>query len=202
MRTPTVEQVIKAMRIKGYAVFDSPGGFDLNIVGIRAKEARSEKFDDLMVVFHRRAGHWCYNVFPCTTDPGRYWLENPMVESGTGILKEGQHRGVYQVGKHQGKYEALVQTGGELPVIRDFNRDGVLDFDGGREETGYFGCNIHHAGELSEPTQVGKWSALCQVLANWWDFQIFMALCKAGKQAYGNRFTYTLLNEKDFGATP
>lgn len=202
MKTPTVEQIIRAMEIKDYLVFRNPKGFDLNIVGIRSSEIVAGKFDDLVVVFHRRAGAWCYNVFPATTDPGRYWLENPMVESGTGILKEDQHRGAYRIGRHQGKYEALVQTGAPITVIRDFNRDGVLDLDSGREETGYFGGNIHHAAMARESIRVGKWSALCQVIANPFDFEIFMALCRAGAKAFGNRFTYTLLHERDLGVHP
>ncbi|MEN8134311.1 MAG: hypothetical protein ABFS18_02075 [Thermodesulfobacteriota bacterium] len=197
MRTPTVEQVISAMRHKDYAVFDNESGFDLNIVGIRSREIKAGRFDDLIVVFHRRAGAWCYNVFPATTDPGLYYLKSPLVESGTGIMKPGQYRGAYKIGKHQNKYNALVQRGGEITVIRDFNRDGVLDLDSGREESGYFGGNIHHASGFIESVEVGKWSALCQVIANPWDFHIFMALCEAGAAAFGNSFTYTLLDEID-----
>lgn len=202
MRTPTVEQVIKAMKLKGHVVFSNPNGFDLNIVGIRSKETKAGRFDDLLVVFHRRAGQWCYNAFPATTDPGLYYLENPLVESGTGIMKPGQYRGAYKIGKHQDKYDALVQRGGRITVVRDFNRDGVLDLDSGREESGYFGGNIHRASATIESVEVGKWSALCQVIANPWDFQIFMALCRAGAKAFGNSFTYTLLHENDFGVHP
>ena len=199
---PTVQQIIKAMQLKGYAVFDNEKGFDLNIVGIRSREIKSGRFDDLIAVFYRRGGCWCHNVFPATTDPGLYYLKNPLVESGAGIMKPGQYRGAYKIGKHQGKYNALVQRGGEIAVVRDFNRDGVLDLDSGREETGYFGGNIHRASANIESTNVGKWSALCQVIANPWDFEIFMALCRAGVAAFGNSFTYTLLEEADFGLHP
>mgnify|MGYP005839692645 CR=1 FL=1 len=199
MKTPTVEQVIRAMEIKGHVVFRNPRGFDLNIVGIRSASRIAGNFDDLIVVFHRRLDQWCYNIFPATTDPGRYWLENPKVDSGAGIMKEGQYRGAYQIGKHQNQYEALVQHGAPITVIRDYNRDGMLNLDSGREETGYFGGNIHHAAVEMESVQVGKWSALCQVLANYNDFMIFMALCRAGAKEFGNSFTYTLLHERDFG---
>jgi hypothetical protein len=197
INAPAVEQVINAMRLKGHVVFDNENGFDLNIVGIRSREIKAGRFDDLIVVFHRRTGGWCYNVFPATTDPGLYYLENPLVESGTGIMKPGQYRGAYQIGKHQGKYDALVQHGGEITVIRDFNRDGVLDLDSGREESGYFGGNIHRGSSNVQSVDVGKWSALCQVIANPFDFAIFMALCRAGAAAFGNSFTYTLLDDAD-----
>lgn len=201
MRTPAVNQIVKAMEIKGYRVFESPGGHDLNIVGIRSKELAANRFDDLLVVFYRRVGGWTYNVFPCTTDPGVFWLKRPMVVTGTAIMLPGQYRGAYEIGMHQGKYEALVQRG-PVTVVRDSNRDARLDLDAGTEETGRFGINIHGAGQWKESVLVDKWSAGCQVLASWLDFEILMAICRSGAKAFGNSFTYTLLEEKDFGIMP
>jgi hypothetical protein len=42
---------------------------------------------------------------------------------------------------------------------------------------------------------IDKYSAGCQVFANAADFGTFMALCQKHSQLYGNRFSYTLLNE-------
>ena len=63
-------------------------------------------------------------------------------------------------------------------------------------DTGMFGINIHKAGIAS--TIVDGWSAGCQVLAKTDEYEIFMDLCRKQKLAgYGDKFTYTLLEEKD-----
>jgi hypothetical protein len=193
---PTIDSTISVMERKGYKVFKSESGFDLNIVGIRTKTLQANKFDDHMTVFYRMHGDWIFNLFKCTTDPGAYWLENPMATMGTAILKEGQYRSAFRIGRHQGRYQALVQNS-PLTVIRDANRDRVLDLSSGREETDMFGINVHRASEAHESIQVDKWSAGCQVLCDPHQYGFFMDLCKNGRNAFGNSFTYTLLNEAD-----
>lgn len=194
---PTIDRTMSVMENKGYKIFRNEAGFDLNIVGIRTKELQANRFDDFITVFYRMNGEWIFNVFKCTTDPGAYWLENPMSGMGAAILKEGQYRSAYRIGKHRGKYEALVQNT-PLTVIRDANRDKILNLDSGREETGMFGINIHRASKLNESVQVDKWSAGCQVLCDPNQYQFFMKLCRLGRDAFGNNFTYTLLHERDF----
>lgn len=194
---PTIDRTMSVMENKGYKIFRNEAGFDLNIVGIRTKELQANRFDDFITVFYRMNGEWIFNVFKCTTDPGAYWLENPMSGMGAAILKEGQYRSAYRIGKHRGKYEALVQNT-PLTVIRDADRDKILDLDSGREETGMFGINIHRASKLNESVQVDKWSAGCQVLCDPNQYQFFMKLCRLGRDAFGNNFTYTLLHERDF----
>ena len=197
MYTPTLGSILRTMNRRGYRVYENESGFDLNIVGIRSAEVQANKFDDSITVFYRANGQWIFNLFQCTTDPGTYWLENPMSGLGTAILKEGQHRGAFKIGRHHGEYEALVQRT-PLTVIRDANRDGVLDIDSGVEETGMFGINIHRASAVHQSIQVDKWSAGCQVFCDPYQFEFFMQLCRAGRDAFGNSFTYTLLNERDF----
>lgn len=196
---PSIEDIRFLVAAKGYKYFDNPNGLDLNIVGIRSGVTVANEFDDLITVSYVYHGQSCILYFKATTDPGRYWLENPMAVEGTGIMKPGQYRGAYQIGMHQGKYEALVQRG-SITVFRDNTQDGILDMSGPNvtEQTGLFGANIHRASEHHESVQVDKWSALCQVIQNPDEYDIFMALCKAGAARYGNSFTYTLLEEKDF----
>ncbi|GAB4372529.1 MAG: hypothetical protein Kow0042_15900 [Calditrichia bacterium] len=197
--TPNLEDTISVMERKGYKVFRNENGFDLNIVGIRTRELQANRFDDFMTVFYRMNGEWIFNVFKCTTDPGAYWLNNPerMSALGTAILKEGQYSRAHRLGKHRGQYAALVQNS-PLTVIRDANRDSVLDLDSGREETGMFGINIHRASAKHESVQVDRWSAGCQVLCDPFQYEFFLKLCRQGREAFGNSFTYTLLNESDF----
>lgn len=195
MKTPSHYEVLTALREKGYKVFEDPAGHDLNLVGIRSSAKIANAFDDLIALFYRRDNAWCYLAFAATTDPGRYWLENPMATLGTAILPPGQYRGAFRIGEHQGRYEALVQAR-TLPVWRDANRDHTAD-PGGGLDVGWHGINLHHAAERGESVQVDKWSAGCQVIASWWDFQVLMAEARAGRQRFGDSFTYTLIEEAD-----
>ena len=185
--------LIAALRDKGYLVFeDDSKNFNLNIVGIRTNDTTSNKFNDWMVIFWKFRGFWNKMVFPITTDPGIYWREHPMNVKGTAILAEGQHRGMWKVGKHKG-YPALQQNK-PCTVIRDSDKDAVLDFDGS-EDFGHFGINHHKAGANSK--QVDKWSAGCQVQPNSALFHIEMTIFNEAACNWGNSFTYTLIHEND-----
>ena len=191
-----IEQV---MIRKGYRFFK--GVYNLNIIGVRSEESvkQSNRFDDILIVAFGLATSG-YNsstkfIFQITTDPGIKSLKVPMNVKGTAILVPGQYRGSHKIGLHQGKYEALVQCA-PVKVYRDANRDDILDVDKRTIDTGMFGINIHKAGLAS--TIVDGWSAGCQVLAKTDEYEIFMDLCRKQKLAgYGDKFTYTLLEEKD-----
>ena len=176
----------------GHVVF-TEGIYNLNILGIRTKDSNANKFDDRICVVFRDELGWMTRTWPCTTDPGTYWRENPINVAGTAILVPGQYRGAYKIGKHRSQYNALVQTGGMVRVYRDNNRDEILDM--GNATDGYFGINIHKAGE--ESTTVNKWSAGCQVFANEDDFEEFMSICYAARNKWGDGFSYTLIDEPE-----
>jgi hypothetical protein len=80
-----------------------------------------------------------------------------------------------------------------VTVYRDYNRDAFFDF-GTRGERGMFGINIHKAGKDS--IDVGKWSAGCQVFKRQEDFNTFMNLTEEHEKIHGNKFTYTLIDER------
>ncbi len=188
-------QLLHAMRLKGHKIFekdDKP--YNLNLIGIRADNPVPNSFDDRLFVLWKHNGTWKRKVYAITTDPGTYWLKNPMNVNGTAILKEGQYLGLWALGKHSG-YDALVQVN-PCTVIRDRNRDNRLDYDG-HEETGLFGINLHRANPCGKSKQVDKWSAGCQVFADGREFQSFMRIAKESARIWGNSFTYTLLNERD-----
>lgn len=198
MRMITWTNILAVMERKGYAVFgrdDKP--FNLNLVGIRAKEKKSNSFDDLLFCAYRVGGNWWPHRWFITTDPGKYWLENPMNEKGCAILKPAQNIGMFERGLHKGKYPALVQAQAVV-VMRDNDLDDVLDFNS-PEDRGNFGINMHRASEDGKSVLVDKWSAGCQVFADPFDFEKFMGMVdKAINYGWGNRFTYTLLEEADF----
>lgn len=200
MITPSINKILAVMNSKNYRIYDTPTvDWNINIVGIRNKALQHQKFDDTLVVFHNFMGNWHINYYPITTDPSIYYLKNPVNDDGTAILVEGQYLGTHCIDKHNGKYDAVCQRLGDVKVYRDDNKNGNIDINPAKIKTGRFGINIHK-GPLN-----GDWnsdnvqfSAGCQVFADSRHFQEFMLKCKNARNAFGNKFTYTLLNEKDF----
>ena len=85
----------------GHAVFES-GEYNLNIIGIRSKDHKANSFDDRICVVYKDEQGWITRTWECTTEPGKYWLENPSNVKGTAILVPGQYRSVWKIDKHQG----------------------------------------------------------------------------------------------------
>ena len=179
---------------QGFTMYNRP--FELNIVGVRSNNTIANTFDDFINVFFKtNDGTWQFHQFAATTDPGTYWLKNPLNPQGTAILKHGQYIGSHHIGLHRGKYLALVQQR-PITIIRDYDRNANLDLMNGKEQTGIFGINIHHASVNGTTKTVDKYSAGCQVFANINDFNLFMQLANRHKGLYGNNFTYTLLDDR------
>ena len=193
-----IKKIKQLAKDKGYIIYDEP--YRLNIWGFRANTEKPNSFDDELHVFTNVAKtgkpNWAYLVFKITTDPGTYWLQNPMNPKGTAILKAGQYKDVYRIDKHRGKYYALCQRNGKVTVVRDYDRDAVLDFYNGREQTGMFGINIHRARKTGETYKIDRYSAGCQVFKNANDFNFFMKMCEVHRKLYGNKFTYTLIDKR------
>lgn len=180
------------LRRKRFTLYTRP--YELNIVGLRGKSTKANRFDDEIHVFYRgTSGKWNYHVFKATTDPGTFWLENPSQPKGTAILAQGQYTDAYEIGLHQGKYTALVQRQ-PVTVIRDYDRNAYLDFLNGKKETGIFGINIHRALSHGSTKYIEKFSAGCQVFESADAFKQFMLLCEIHRKLYGNKFTYTLID--------
>lgn len=195
-----IKSLANTLKLKGYKVFERP--FELNIVGLRKAETKPNTFDDKIFVFWKdKSDKWQGYINNATTDPGTYWLENPMYEQGTAFLKAGQYINAYQLGLHQGQYEALVQTGGKVNIVRGYDRSVLLPLFGGKTESGYFGINIHRASASGTTKSVDKYSAGCQVFENIGDYDTFLDLAKKHKSLYGNKFTYTLIDYRKYRRT-
>lgn len=186
--------VLSMLTGRGYEVYTKP--YELNIVGIRSRHTRANRFDDRILVFYRTNIGWEQHAFPATTDPGTFWLENPIHPEGTAILASGQYKHAYRIGLHQGQYKALVQVA-PVNIMRDYDRNAWLDFFNGNKHSGLFGINIHRALSQGSAKYIDRHSAGCQVFENATDFDTFMQICERHKERYGNRFTYTL---EDFRA--
>lgn len=157
-----------------------------HIVGVRSAANEKNKFDDMIYLFNGPL----MQVFSCTTNPGTHWLKNLMNPKGCAVLKPGQYVDSWKLGLHQGKYKALTQAK-PITVYRDNNKNDLAE-ELGKEDTGMFGINIHHANSSAVSSIIDKWSAGCQVLNDPKQFATLLAACEAsGKKA----FTYTLLRE-------
>jgi len=187
-----LEKLRALLKHNKYKIFTRP--YELNIVGLRADSTVPNRFDDEIHVFYKVSPtKWNYHVFKATTDPGTYWLRNPMNPQGTGILEKGQYIDAYGLGLHKGEYEALVQRK-PVTVIREYNRDAHLDFNNGKRDTGFFGIDIHRAKAHGDTKFIDKYSAGCQVFENAEAFSAFLDLCRHHASLYGNHFTYTLID--------
>lgn len=194
----TLKQIEKSLLDKGYLVYNQP--YKLNVVGIRTNNQTSPTtFDDFIAYFYYDdKGNMIGKVAPATTDPSVYYLrDKPMAQGGTAILKSGQYKDAYIIGTHAGKYTALVQRAAPVTVIRDNDRNDLLNFFADTQ-TGYFGINIHRASRGKDnSTIIGPDSAGCQVFRDEADFNEMMRFAETSRLKYGNKFTYTLIDQID-----
>tara|TARA_B100000424_G_C22847064_1_gene451808 strand:- start:30 stop:650 length:621 start_codon:yes stop_codon:yes gene_type:complete len=199
MELLTPKNIKSYFAAKQYRFFDTPDKkLNLNIIGVRRDNQGSNTFDDFLLVMYREEEMMVSHRWQVTTDPGKYWLINPMNPKGTAVLVPGQYSGTYKLGKHQNNYEALVQAK-PVKVWRDNTKDDIIDYNNITTlvDKGYFGINIHRSNPYTESYAVNKWSAGCQVFKKVDDFNNFMELCRNSAKIYGPRFTYTLIDEKD-----
>ena len=92
MCTLTIDRILDAIDRVGVS-FRSETPYDLNLFGIRSNNVESNTFDDLLGCIYRDEQlAFQLEVWPATTDPGLYWLQNPSRVEGTAILVPGQYR--------------------------------------------------------------------------------------------------------------
>ena len=195
----TFSNIKSVVEAKGYKFFDTPDKrLNLNLVGVRRDNEGTNTFDDYMLVLYREEELAVKHQYSITTDPGKYWLENPMNPEGTAILVPNQYLGTWGLGLHQGKYEALVQQK-PVKVWRDNDKNGIMDYPytSDQADEGYFGINIHRSNPYDKSYVVNKWSAGCQVFQAIDNYNEFMGLCKSSAAIYGSSFSYTLLTEEE-----
>lgn len=198
MSAEMLPPVLQRMKSLGFAVFES-GAYNLNLFGIRNKSRQSNEFDDLMGCAYKEedGGPWLVHFWKATTDPGTYWLANPMRVEGTAILVANrQYRGCWQIRKHRGKYDALCQVR-PVQVYRDSNKDSILDLVPDSTMEGLFGINLHASSQKHDSPEVNKWSAGCQVHGTAAGFSDMMRLARLQQEHHPNwkSYTYTLLDQ-------
>ncbi len=196
MFKPTIAQIQQVLAKKAYQFFDNDKKpYNLNIIGVRSASKAVNLFNETLAIIYRdESKDQHIDYFRYTTKPGLYYLKNPLHPDGCAILTEGQHLGAMKMRKHRGQYEALCQAK-PMPFFRDGNLDDKHDFSG-KIYTKNVGLNIHQESPKVMSKWIGKYSAGCGVIQA--RFEYFMFLIHQGIKHWGNRFTYTLINQKDF----
>lgn len=167
-----------------------PSGYWL--LGVRSLDDIPNTFDDKIYLFK---GEEFVLVTSATTNPGTPTLKQfeKVNKDGSAILKADQwYYNVWKYGKHNGKVEALLQLGNKVQVYRDTDRDSQSE-EQGALQSGYFGINFHpNTYDLSKGsgTNIGWWSAGCQVVNNIPNYKTMIKLLKNEKFV-----TYCLVDE-------
>ncbi len=190
-----IEAVHALAKTHNFKIFEK-NDMDLTVIALRHKPGIQNVFDDMLTVSYKLDGEWRFKAWPCTTDPGTYWLQHPMNVKGTAIVVSNkQYPQSHKIGYHHvgspNQYEAMVQCS-TLSTYRDANKDKIEDFVNESLTTGG-GINIHHAG--TDSNTVDKFSAGCIVFKRIADFYSFMSLVHRQKDAgNGSKISLGLLD--------
>lgn len=194
--------LVRAKRAKGYSVFIGPGEVNIDFIeGLdydgKANANRTNEWQDLCVAYSFQNGAPVLRgAWEATTQPGRYYTENPLHDTGAANIALGQQT-AWVIGQHRGKYEALVQHGAAIVYTRDQNKD--YKRTGDKTYKGSIGVNIHH-GHDAPTSDIGANSAGCLVLRSVAGFGQFLKIVKSDPRYLANRnfiFTATVLLAAD-----
>jgi hypothetical protein len=187
------KKVIRYMQSKGYRVLS------LNIVYLEdvknpdtwePSTGALNTWDDVRCVI-RNNGEILMSA-EASTEPGKYYTENPMNSNGAFRIAFGNYQDAWKIGKHHEQL-ALVQCG-TLKGYRDLNKDGKRT-DDKIYEGDDFGVNQHTTNNA--PELVGQWSAGCLVGRYPETHAKFMEICKnMGRE----KFDTTVIAADDFFA--
>jgi hypothetical protein len=170
--------------------------------GIRNNDMTAGIFNDFLGTYHTGSDE--IKVHTGTVDPGSFYMNNPINPKGTAVMKSGHYPQSYILGLHKG-YKALRQDK-NIPFYRITKTAWEADNKGVPKgqwkiilkdkpiEVAKIGANQHRASAVNTSTDVGQWSAACQVRNNPKEYDEFIKDCEDSKQKY---FDYILFTEKE-----
>jgi hypothetical protein len=127
-------------------------------------------------------------TFKCiaTTEPGTYYDKTHVIggPQGAALIAPGQ-QACWQVGIHDAVksygHEALVQTGAEVSVYRDFDKS--FRRQAGHITTGWYGINQHSTGMADASlSSIQAWSAGCLVVPHMGDHKEWIRILKTDER--------------------
>ena len=195
----TYQQIKDAVLKKGHKWFEN-GDYNLNLIFVREDDFTNQ-FTDTLHVCYNKNGVPSVTTLKCSTDAGDYYIFHKVITHlgirGTAVKKEGQNLGCYTFDDSPNNFHkspALLQTK-PVWIYRDNIYNRVLNKV--QEQFGLFGVNTHRAtGRF-----LWNWSAGCFVVPDdgiYSDYDILVDLLREATKRYGNKFTETILEAKDF----
>jgi len=121
-------------------------------------------------------------IWKGTTEPSKYWTENPMNTKGAARIAFGQYK-AWSMGWYH-NHEALLQVE-NITVFRDLNKDYVRTGD--QPDTGLFGIH-HHWGYDYPDNDLGKSSAGCLVGQKTTEHRKFISILKGDPRYEVSRY--------------
>lgn len=181
--TRFAKRVLRYMRDKGYWIARSPNMYNIvyvegvNEVG-KPNDDAHDRWNDRRLVIQIQAGGKPVLVVndEATTEPGRFYTQNPVVAQGAARIAFGQYK-AWVVGLHGGKQPALRQAG-TIRVHRDLNKDAKRSASDPMDVGDLFFINQHTTSETLTPELVGKFSAGCLVGRRYRSHMTFLATVK------------------------
>lgn len=183
-------RIVQYMRQKGYYVAVGENYYNLvYLEGANADGApnpdRMNEWNDRRIVIEisSKGVPKIVGNYLATTEPGRFYTQNPMNPKGAARIAFGQYK-AWCVGMHgnSDRHEALVQCD-LIKVHRDGNKDGLRVGDAIDTGAG-FGVNQHWGYDMAE---VGKASAGCLVGQSREKHREFMGIVKRDERYLLNR---------------
>lgn len=140
-----------------------------------------------------------------TTNPGKFYIENPLNKEGAFQLGYGYHSKIWAVDKHKGKYEALCNRWfkgcKKTRGWRDTNKTFTFEESQDKVVSGHFGVNLHRMSKHYLVNNIEKYSAGCQVVWDGLDFDKLMSMIKSSdmylKNPLPTLFSYYLFRKEE-----
>ncbi len=162
------------------------GVFDLQIIGVRASLSRSDNFDDFLYVLYKTdQDTWQFKRYDINTCPGKW----NRFDRNIGLIP-GRYKESLAYGFSKGTFRPFpcLKQIVSMSFVDDMTKDIIYTsvYDKSYEQN-----------EGIRFTRKGSVRAGDQVFKKKKDLQEFMELCEQHAKRWGNRFTYTLLEESD-----
>jgi hypothetical protein len=198
---PLYDKLKICVEKKGYTFFDT-GDYNINIIFNRTSNIFTDHFTDMMYIAYKVNGEKKTLSIPATTKAGSYYVQNPITYqgvTGVAVIVPGQYRGVYQFVDDYVtwlNYPFFRQIKG-MNYYRDYDKDNLLEAVQ-YQQNQIFGTHIHRMSNVGVTGQIiYNWSAGCMGVEEP-NFKQILPIVRESVKKYGNTFTCTIMEAKDF----